>query len=540
MKLTTPENIQARLLNGYDKGYYDSLWKQACMAFGEPGQESLLAGGSGGKRFPDFPDLTPTMAEVGTSKRILNTQFITLSRVMYSDPEPEFLGVDKITGKIRQEFYKARSCGEEYGDGDWATQFNSAFMDGDGLGTGVVQIGLKTNPKTGYRRVHARHSPIFQTLWDRNERSIGRARWIAFLQYIPLDVAEAQFGKKFAADNRHEMTESGTEEPIECVRILDYWDIGYGKGEPTHALIADDLDGEVIQREENPYGCLPVAFYEHLLIPGMRRALGRIPLLMAGQEALNQAERYMREAMKRPGFTMIGAELFEEADFERVVAGEGGLIRTERPINQGEVIAQFVPGEEVSQTTLAYMQMLEKDFTANAGVTEFDRGSNPEQSRTLGENQLVDERSKVQSNWSALQAAKMHRRAVEVAMKVAAVGDNDPVEISLDGVRVTINDPQDSRMSIATWLEEPATVIVDEESLGKSDLMREQAMQTQKLMTLQPLIGQTIDPLWWTDELLKAQGIDPREAKMEPAPMQVGPDGAPVDPNMTAQEAGVQ
>jgi hypothetical protein len=537
MKLTSKENIQARLCNGYDKGWYDSIWKQMCYAFGEQGQESLGIGGD--KRFPDFADLTPTMSEVGTSKRILNTQFITLSRVMYSDPEPEFPDVDKITGQIRQSFYQARATGEEYGDGDWATQFNAAFMDGDGVGTGVVQLGLKTNPKTGFRKLTAQHVPILQTLWDRNERSISRARWIAFLHYIPMDVAEAQFGKRFATENRHEMKESGSEEPIECVRILDYWDIGHGKGEPTHAFIVDDLDGEVIEIEENPYGCLPCAFYEHLLIPGMRRAVGRIPLLMAGQEALNQAERYMREAMKRPGFTMVGAELFEESDFERVINGEGGIIRTKRPLAAGELIAQFVPGEEVSQTTLAYMQLLEKDFTANAGVTEFDRGSNPDQARTLGENQLVDERSKVQASWSALQAAKMHRRAVEVGLKIAAIGDNDPVMLAVDGNTVPINDPSDTRLSIANFLAEPSRVIVSVESLAKNDMLREQQMATQKLMGLQPLVGQTIDPIWWTDELLKANGYDPAEAKLEPQPVPLGPDGMPVDP-MGAGAPGTQ
>jgi hypothetical protein len=476
-KLTRREDITKRLCASYDKGWYASIYRQMCYAFGE-GQDSL-PGGEG--RFPDFPDVTPSYKEVGTSRRILNTQFITLTRVMYSDPEPEFPDVDKMTGQVRQKFYRARSRGDGYGEGEWDKEFCAAFMDGDGLGTGVVQVGLRTNPLTGYQRVSVRHVPLLQTLWDRSERSIGDARMVAFMDYVPVDVAEARYGPKFVQENLHIMEDPETDDPIECVRLFEYWDTGFGKGQPTRAVI--------------------------------RRPVGRIPLLMAGQEAINNVERRMLREVQNAGGTFVFSERVDPADMAKFKRGEGGKFEATKPLMPGEVVAEVVPGGEVSNTTLAYLQMLEADFTANAGVTEFDRGSNPEESRTLGENLLVDERSKVQSAWSALQAAKFHQRVAEMVCKIAKAGDTDPVDITLDGVTATLNDPEDSRMAVSYWLEEPSRAIVSVESLAKNDLQREMAMEQQRLAGLADLLQMgVIDPLWYAKERVKAAGYDPDEA----------------------------
>lgn len=519
---TKSEEIKNRLVTGYDRGWYESIYRQICYAFGETSVD--YPGTSSGHEFPDFPDITPQMQEVGVTRRILNNQFIALSQVMANDPEPEFPDVDAQTATVRQRFYAARANGDRYGEGDWATQANAAFLDGDGLGTGVVQIGLKTNPRTGFKRVTAQHIPLVQCLWDRNARGISRARWIAFLHYVPLDVARHTYGKKFAAENRHEMRDSNTDAPIECVRIFDYWDIGSGLGKPTHAVIPDDISKDPMKVEENPYGCLPFAFYEHLMLPGMRRATGRIPLLMAGQEAMNQIERFMLDSMNQRPFTLIGAELIDEEDMERVKDGDGWLVRMKRPVQPGETVASSVMGGEVNASALQLLSLMERDFTATGGKTDMDKGLNPEDDRTLGENQLVDARSRVQSGWSAMQAAKFHQRMVEVALKVAAVGDNDPVEVQFDGAPVTINDEEDSRMSIAGFLEEPSRVVIDIESLAKTDLAREQAEKLSKLMSLGDLVQiGAVDAKWWSEERLKALGYDPQEAapqqQVQPAQM---------------------
>lgn len=209
---------------------------------------------------------------------------------------------------------------------------------------------------------------------------------------------------------------------------------------------------------------------------------------------------------------------------ERVKDGDGWLVRMKRPVQPGETVASSVMGGEVNASALQLLSLMERDFTATGGKTDMDKGLNPEDDRTLGENQLVDARSRVQSGWSAMQAAKFHQRMVEVALKVAAVGDNDPVEVQFDGAPVTINDEEDSRMSIAGFLEEPSRVVIDIESLAKTDLAREQAEKLSNLMSLGDLVQiGAVDAKWWSEERLKALGYDPQEAapqqQVQPAQM---------------------
>jgi hypothetical protein len=533
-KLTRAEDIAHRMRSGFDRSYYDSLFAQMQKAFGE--QREMPRGADHAGEFPDFPDIRPRIKEIGASSRILNTQFITLSRVAHGLPEPEFTQVDKVTGEVRKQFFVARSRGNGYSDGEWHTQCANAFLDGDGLGVGVVQVGLKANPKTGYQHVHVRHVPILQVLWDQHERSLSRARWVAFMHYLAPDIAVARFGKDIL---RHvkELHEAGSDQRLEVVRIFEYYDIGYGKGEPTMAIIPHDLGEKPLEIDENPFGCLPMAHYEHFLTPGMRRPMGRIPMLVAGQEAINEAERYMRSVMHRKGYDVYSPDMVDGDQLQDALQGRRTTVEAVRTPTQGERFIERVPAAEVGSSTLAYLSELQRNFNADSGVNDLDRGNMSQQARTLGENMLLDERSKVQSSWSALQFTLFVRRLVEKVEKVAAVGDRDPVEIDLNGVNILLNDPSEPRSLVANFLQEEARVVVSVESLVKQDAEREKMLNMATLEKLFPLVQQgLVDPTWWAEEYLRAAGHDPKEAMARAGmqgqmPMQAPQmPGTPLDP----------
>lgn len=509
--LTPKEEITKRLINGYDKWYYESLYRQQVKAFGDAISEVSSDLGASG-RFPDFPVVTLRIQEVGTSHRILSTQFITLSRIMRADPEPESPEVDKWTGEVRKQFFLARARGTGNADGEWMDQHTNVFLDGDGLGCGVALIGLKVNPNTKKNYVDIRHVPITQVLWDRNERSLSRARWVCVMHYLALDLAEALYGAEIVKQYSRDLWQNQSEEPVHVVRIFEYYDLGFGKGEPTRAIIPGDLDQTPIEVTKNVFQCLPIAFYEHLLRPGMRRPTGRIAMLLAGQESLNECERSMRAEMRRVGFDMLAADLINVTDIGRINDGESGVVaRMDRMLNPGEVPFIRIPGAELTQTTLAYKEDQEKEFVANSGVTELDRGSFSNSERTLGENQLVDQRSKTQSNWSVLQLARYYRRLCEKVFKIAAIGDTDPVTLDIFGTNVTLNSG-DPNSAVETWMEEPSKIVISEDSLLKGDLTSERMAAVQQLQPLLPFVGQGVDPGWFIPEMIEALGFDPKEA----------------------------
>lgn len=524
---TTAEQIKDRLIKGFDRQYYESLDTQTRKTFGDACDNNSGLVTTSGQLFPDFRDIRLDIQENGVSQRILNTQFITLSRIMRANPEPEFSQVDKWTGEVRKQFFLERSRGTGYADGDWMAQHVSTFLDGDGLGTGVTQIGLKTNPKTGKQRVHLRNVPIKQVMWDRNERGIGRARWVCILNYVPLDIAAAMYGNKLMEERRMQMHDSGSSSPIECVRIFEYYDLGFGKGTPTMAVIPGDIDQTPISVDDNPWGCLPIAHYEHLLRPGMRNATGRISILLADEEALNDAERRARYESKRHGFD-IASDVLNPDDLERINSGEAAVIvRQDQPLPAGYELFTRVPGGESSNTLQAELERLDRNFIRNSGVTDLEMGGDVQGAETLGEVQLVDARSKTQGNWTVFQTAKYFERVVEKVMKIAALGDEDPTVLDIFGSNIPINTGEQGS-AIAEWLMEPSNIIVSEESLMKTDAVRETQQKLQTLEPLAPLVqAGIVDPMWYAEQTIKAAGYDPKEALAQQQPMQQDPNAVP-------------
>jgi hypothetical protein len=534
---TSAENIKSWLCQSVDKDYYETRFSLMQKAF-DPARCFPWAGGTGsGHRFPDFPDLKAQYKEIGTEPWILEVQLDLLAEVMRSTPEPEFPDVDEFTGQVRQAFWKKRNKGYGRTKTDGLTQMEKAWLDGHGLGIGFVQWGIKTNPKNGYRYVCPKHVPMLQMIWDRNARSFCEARMACAMSYMPYDQAKALF-KGRAEDHKVELRETNTDEPLQVVRVFEYYDLGYEGGEPTSAIILGDITNEAFQIDENAFECLPFAYYEHILTPGFRRPIGAIDILVAGQEGLHQIERSTNAEVKRPGFDLMSPDILNDEDIARVESGEHGVVvRTERPLEPGEAAYQRVAAGEVSQTTLAVYQMRKESFMAKAGISNLDRGQDIEGADTLGEVQLADSRSGKKKNRTIFQTALFFQRNVEVFMQVAKLADDEPVMLDVGGENLPFNDPSDPVSLIAGWLEEDSDVVISEESLTKGDLAAERMEKIQRvsIFDMDPLV----DPIWRTEEKLKAAGFDPKKAmamnQMEAMPGQAAQMGQ--DPNAQPQVA---
>jgi hypothetical protein len=517
-KLTPPEVINERLTQAFDPIYRNSLYNQMRYAFGENWRKDQAAASAtlDGHIFPDYPDILVRYQEIGRSRRILNSQFIGLSRVMYADPEPEFPQVDKYTAEVRKQFFLARYRGDGIQDGEWGEDMAAAYMDGDGLGVGFVQITLRTNPKSGEQQVAIRHSPAIFTLWDRFERSPGRARWICFVRYLPVDDAAMIFGEDVACENVRTVYDGHTTYGVKVVRYFEYYDVGVRSGKPTRAIILNELSNPPHSVEENVFECLPFAYYTHLYVPMMRRPVGRIAMQMNTQESINEIERALRKALRSPQFSIADVTQLDEEDLKRVNAGDSArIVRWKAKPGHTQEPYVRIPGSEVSQTVLKLFEMMDEQFTADSGVTDFDRGVQPRSSRTLGEDQLVDQRGQTQSSWSELQAMRFHVRTVKKVLQIAARFDRDPVTLDIFGRNYSVNVLERPGSTLSHWLAEPSEVVINTDSLRYQDVQQVRAQRLQQLLAVGPYVGKALSIEWYSEELAKALGEqDPKQAAM--------------------------
>ncbi len=538
MALTPLDTIKATLLENYDPNYYDSIYRQMCYSFGEPAKRSGGGGLSSGGNFPDYPDIFPRLLEVGRSRGILNTQLISLAKTMTANPQPEFPQVDKWIGEVRKQFYLARFGAGAYGhgDSDWSEDLASTFMDADGFGEGHVFHGLETNPQSGFQRVTIRHISTLHTIRDRHARKLSHARNIAFIKYLSPEAAVSLFGSNIK--NKLTALHDPSGAKLTVLRIVEYYDRGSSKHEPTRAILLRNLCGDELLREPNKFGILPWSYMTMFPIPGMRYHLGRVPLQMATQEAINDIERMFRKIMKRAGVDIFDADQINAEDLKKLQRGlEVAYLRYNPKPNSG-VPYHRVPAQEIAASMIQQWQMLKRQQSDDSGINEMDRGSLSEQSRTLGENQLLDARSQRRTAWSALRAHKLHRRTAQVSLEIAKKFDKDPLTIDYFGLNVSLNDPKRPDSYLENFLAEPSTVIMGDETIRQSDARLEGEIRMRQLKHLEPYVGKLFDPVWYAEELARAIGEqDPKGIMLGGGQSAAAPTDSMMVPTML--EAGV-
>lgn len=517
---TKKDQIIERLREGYDVNHFNRLYRLQKFAFGENIAEVDSGILSSGMIF-DFPDILPDQLEIGKSRRILNHTFITASKILYSFPTPEFNGIPEDVASVRKQFWKKRFT-ENGVDGDWSNEVASAFLDGDSLGLGVVQIGL-CDTKAGNQKVTIQHIPATRFIWDAHPRTPSKARWIAFIHYISYDEAVARFGEKVATDNlRNEVyNEVAT---VKSVRLVEYYDIGFATGEPTRALFMDSWDGECVEYGPNPFGeLLPFAFYQFFTPPGCRKPIGRIFMQMASQEALNEVEENLRlTVMRGAGFDLVDSSQLDESDLESLNAGEPSIKVKYNP-GQGAPYIR-IPASEVAQSMLQYQSYLERQLSTESGLTDLDRGNLYSSQRTATEINNLATQSAIQGSWSKKQLVAFYQRIIDVVFKIAMQFDREPLMIDINGVDYELNNPNDPHSWIEWWLQDAAEIDINESTLEFQDdqQKRNQQLQALNLLTAEVQAG-LIDPKWWIEQKLRILGYNPDQAlaeklKAPPAP----------------------
>ena len=414
--------------------------------------------------------LLPRKRKTGESRRILSNQGLTMMKACYMDPDPEFPDLDDTNTQIRKAWVAENWRGDRDGlQGGWAREAHRTFLDADGLGWGVTQVGERDG------KIIVEHRSPLNTILDRLTFNIGRTRFIGFLHHLPVEEAVELFGSKIAqhATQYGESTEAewNTERPLR-VRMLEYHDLGMGKTNPTCIWYLNGLGGEVQEIYENEAGCLPFAYCQHIHFPGMLRPLGRIDLQLASQEQRNALERYMKMVLMRgPGFDAFSDALNDEDESALMDGQLLAALRFESNSPDFDIRRhiQRTQAQEIPQTALTLYDIIEREQTTESGNSAQDRGNLSTDQRTLGENKMVQQGADIQTAFSRRQYAEYMKRLLTVAIKYGALYDSQPVILDVDGVTMTFNDPAQPMSMLENWLSEPSRVVVHEDTLQYQD-----------------------------------------------------------------------
>lgn len=543
MSLTKWQDASDLLKQSYDVDYYDSMYRRLRFSMGHS-WKSWNGSGAGSGDIPCYPDVQSLYHEVGVGNNIITAQAIAVESAMYAEPRPEFPQLNEVSAEVRQKWFLARrngavdwvpdqdpAKGKRATGGGWAEDDHYVVMDGDGLGSGFLQVGLEVG-ESGRQRVTARHSPRLYTLGDRSERNPAKWRYIAFIQPIAYNQAVAMFGADVAANHKTYSVDSGTDQStFEVVNIIDYWDIGTFTGEPTHIVWVGTHNSEPVKRERNPFGILPFSFYANIWHAGMQNPTGRIEQQMPLEAIQQEIEAYITAVMRYgKGFTVMHEELFNADDVRRWKDGADiSFLRLKVPQANLAEIFMRVPPMQISSDTFATLQYFFRKETMASGVNELQRGVELKGNQTLGEVNAVRQEGSTPQAWMAHRLSQYYVRTVNVATVIGAMYDRAPVLLDVLDAQVPFNMAGDPKTDIRPHLAQPTRCLISEDTLRYKDQQNERNSEIAKWGSAAGLLMQlATDPAYLREKMLEALGEkDPSRAALKTQPMNPDPLNAP-------------
>lgn len=512
---------------------YRQMYRQMRYAFGEPWDSQWAGEERPYGDFPHFPDQKVQKLKKGESRRPLNNAILTLSRVLTGDPEPDYPQLDDGSAEVRKQAWLRRF--EWRG---WQSELQNMFIDGEAVGVGFVQIGARVNPRTGKTFADIQHVPAQRVLWDRHVRTPQRAKWIAFLH--EMSPAEAIATYKDVANiealvkAQTKETRNGDQQRAhKWVRITEFYDMGIGGKDPTCIVFCGAWSTKPIKKYAHKFLALPFAHYEYVSVSGMPRPIGKILLQQATTAMINEMEARLRDTVRRGGpVDLYDVNQLDDDDAKKVDSGDAVLkLKVKRTPEAGPVLTR-VPGADIAQTAIQYLQVLNQQFNSDSSSSELDRGSFAGGSQTATANQLLDIRSQQGVTLTKVQTLHMVRRTIETWNMVAGIVDRDPFFVDVLAHKVLVNDPANPGLRMDNVMGEYSSLVISQQSLERQDLQQRNQMELTQLFQLVPLAANGwLDPHWLIEQILKAMGKrDPQVAM--PAPVAPAAPGMPGQPGM--------
>lgn len=415
---------------------------------------------------PEFPDIMPKFYKVGESRQMLDHAKLMMMKVCYMDPDVSFPDLLPLEETVRKAFIDYIWRYDDYDEcSGTSRETHRTFMDGDNFGLGFTQI------EEDEGRCHLSHAPLLNIIYDRHVLNAGRARFVGRVHHLPVETAVDMYGSSISATAAKFVSVGDPMTPaMERVKVVEYYDMGYKKWNPTRCVMLDGFGGKVLEMEDNDNECLPFAHYEMFHFSGMRRPMGRIDSQFPVQEAKNALERLIKLTLKRgSGIDLVNVTGIHPEDREMLAAGVVlPLIRLVNDSDPNKIIARVQP-QDIPAGVYNYMMMLDREMNTGSGNSDGDRANLSTEDRTLGQEQLKQGGADIQTAWSRRQYAEYLKTSIQKLIKIAAVKHTAPTTLVIEGQPILFNDPQNPNSYLSRWLSKPSSVVVNEDLLQYQD-----------------------------------------------------------------------
>ncbi len=499
--------------------------------------------------FPHYPKLKPKRPQTfqrtdGDNGRLpesrlkdtFNAVTLMMAKIRASAIEPIYpdLLVKEI-GDARTAIYQKRSMGNHCLPG-FQEHIAQSVFDGNVAGYGVVQLGTRTNPKTGQKYASMkRHRPL-NVLFDPGASTIGESSRICFVHdNMSIETAEKYTGipnlENYAQHDMFSFAPGGRK----TVQVFEYfsYDESYS---PTRACIVGGIYSDAYKIGDNTFEMTPFAAMEYLYVDGMEMPQGAT-FLSANLEAQKDAIRKRIQIVAElHSILAINPDGISSEDWQRIsnaVAGKAPmphLIRGRRKQSGTDRVPAFehYQGAELNGALMPLLEFVSREFQAISGVGEPDRGQSISGVNTLGEYQDIASRSGALTTYGAYKSAIFIQKMMAKFGQVAMLMDTDPLTVPVDGVVMELNNGDDATSFETIFKDESAILVSESELFGaQGDMKTRQRIAELVEFSKQPGANQTEV----AGEIARLMGLDPQQFIQQPQPA--------MDPAMMAGAGGM-
>jgi hypothetical protein len=481
--------LQKMLAESYPKARYQHLRKlqMTLLGFDDKFSESFADTSEKGYRFTHYAGLTRGAAQYQRANRILNNIRILCAQTRAVEIVPEWVNVaDDMVGEARRAWWMQRAQGIG-GYGGWKDDLDRAFMDFAALGLGVLRLCVQESANGD--RACAKYRNPLHVLTDPYAMSPEESEWVVDADIWGLEAAKERF-PKFDFSRYLDTYFSNDDSTLQGVRILEYYCKNPKKGMPGYMAIAQDLEGEVIEFGENPFGnLLPFGFFMNFQPPGASFPIGLVEMQSYAARRIEQIDELVKVYAERGTQVAVDPELLDADAWKRMRDGENPRYvalhaeKVQLMASQGRQPFMQIPRDTAPNDLYQERGMWEQFLRESSGVSSAMAGIVSPERRTATEITQVANQSAAQTAFLSREFARGLQNFASKMGEAAKRYDQAPFYVVVDGLTVEFN-RDDRRLSSAVIWDGSLTAIVGESDLIKTDVNAKRQMEGGKWMQI--------------------------------------------------------
>ena len=432
--------------------------------------------------FPHFEPIRPKLLDHRRVNYIQNNLRLLAAQTRAIDVVPTWTNTEAdIIAEARRQWWEWRAKGLD-GLGGWKQDIDGAFGDFAALGEGYLRTGMVSAPK-GEASTVIHYHPL-NVMFDPYAKYPDESQWVVFSTVYGKEEAENKF-KGFDYEKYMNKQYQKTGIQLEGVRVLEYFcKPGYEKDHASYMAIAENLDGDIIEEGENPFGILPLGSFQGFIPSGSDVPVGMIAATAYIQDELERMDDDARKKSSRDNLLGLDPSIFEKESLKAYADGKRPEFLKLDPdklttIDNLSKHVLTVPrnGENMDQKERRqeYGQLM----SMLAGIPVWNSGVSMEGGITATESNQIADRSSAQiSHYSREFARGMQMFAPKVA-HIAELFDTAPFCVADNNTPIWYNS-EDKRLTSKTIFSGAKTCVIGDEMLIMTDVNSKRQQEAQK------------------------------------------------------------